>query len=253
MSKPVVIGNWKMNTTVGEAVVLAKALKIDRALADSIDIAVCPPFISIVPVAGVLDGTGISIGSQDVYPEESGAVTGEISISMLKQTCDFVIVGHSERRTLFRETDRLVAKKSIAIMSAAIRPVVCVGESIETRDSGESEQFVVRQLRSSLDGVTGTAPIVVAYEPIWAIGSGRSARPEDVHRIAIVLRRALIDLFGDKFAGQTPIIYGGSVTSGNVAQFVQTQDIDGVLVGGASLDPAEFARIARLTRSIKLG
>lgn len=253
MSKPVVIGNWKMNTTVDGAVDLATALKIERALADGIDIAVCPPFISIVPVAAVLKGTGISIGSQDVYPGESGAVTGEVSISMLKQICDFVIVGHSERRTLLGETDRLVAEKSIATMSAAIRPVVCVGESIETRDSGESEQFVVRQLRLSLDGVTGTAPIVVAYEPIWAIGSGRSARPEDVHRIAIALRLALVDLYGEEFAGHTPIIYGGSVNSENVEKFVRTQDIDGVLVGGASLDPVEFARIVRLTGSIKLG
>ncbi len=253
MARPLVAGNWKMNTTAHEAVALAEALKPGLSAVDGIDRVVCPPFISLAPVAAVLEGSGIDVGAQDAHPEQSGAFTGEVSVSMLAELCDFVIVGHSERRAMFGETDEIVAEKAAAVVAADMRPIVCVGESLEVRETGDAEQFVTGQLKGSLRGVSGPEALVVAYEPIWAIGTGRSARPDAVQKMAAALRLTLAGSYGDEAAARIPILYGGSVKAENVGPFVDRPDIDGALVGGASLDPDEFVRIAELISSIRVG
>ena len=253
MARPLVAGNWKMNTTVDEAVALAEALKPGLSAVDGIDRAICPPFISLVPVAGVLEGSGIDVGAQDAHPEQSGAFTGAVSVSMLAELCDFVIVGHSERRAMFGETDEIVSVKANAVVAAGMRPIVCVGESLEVRETGDAEQFVTGQLEASLAGVSRPEAVVVAYEPIWAIGTGRSARPDAVQEMAAALRRTLAGSYGDEAAARIPVLYGGSVNSENVGPFVDRPDIDGALVGGASLDADEFVRIAELIALIRVG
>lgn len=238
MRTPFVAGNWKMNKTPDAAATFVREIAPGLNAIDGIDIAVCPPFLAIPAVAQVLAGTKIGVGAQNMYYEVSGAYTGEISPAMLQGLCRYVILGHSERRALFGETDEGVNKKIKAALSHNLTPIVCVGESLAQNESGETQSFVSGQVRAAFDGLDSwqAAVCVVAYEPIWAIGTGRSATAQqagDIIRTSV--RDVLADMFGNDTAQAIRIQYGGSVTEGNIADYMGQPDIDGALVGGASL------------------
>jgi len=236
-----VAGNWKMNTTEAEAIALARAVA-DSTSSASGDIAVCVPFPHLAAVRDALQGTNVAVGAQDVYWEPKGAFTGEVSVAMLGDYCRYVIVGHSERRNLFGDTNEWVNKKVAAILASELDPIVCVGEPIEVRRSGQTEAIIGKQLRESLAGITLTPRITVAYEPVWAIGTGETATPEVAQATCEFVRRVLADL-GGSVADEIRIQYGGSVTPENAATLLSQPDIDGALVGGASLKADQFAAI----------
>lgn len=247
MRTPFVAGNWKMNKTADTAVTFVQEIAPELNDIDGIDIAVCPPFIAIPAVAAALAGTKIGVGAQNMYHEASGAYTGEVSPAMLVPYCRYVILGHSERRALFGETDAGVNKKIKAALASGLTPIVCVGESLAQNEAGETQVFVSSQVRAAFDGLTDeqAATCVVAYEPIWAIGTGRSAssqQAEDIIRASV--RDVLTALFGAATAEAIRIQYGGSVTEDNIAEYMRQPDIDGALVGGASLKPS-FVKLVR--------
>ncbi len=250
--KPMMAGNWKMNNTVSEAVVLTQELSnlYRDAWADGADVVICPPFVDLKPAKTVLefDKTKIAVGAQNVYWEPSGAFTGEISIPMIKEIgCTYCIVGHSERRELFGETNEDVNRKVKALLSAGMSPIVCVGESLAVRDEGTTDEYVTAQVRAAFAGVEGrdAARSVVAYEPIWAIGTGRTATPEQAEAVCAAIRATLAELFGSETAEGMRVLYGGSVNPGNVEGLMAQPDIDGGLVGGASLDASSFAQLVK--------
>ncbi|HRN67249.1 MAG TPA: triose-phosphate isomerase [Promineifilum sp.] len=238
MRTPFVAGNWKMNKTPDAAAAFVREIAPGLNAIDGIDIAVCPPFLAIPAVAQVLAGTKIGVGAQNMYYEVSGAYTGEISPAMLQGLCRYVILGHSERRALFGETDEGVNKKIKAALAHNLTPIVCVGESLAQNEAGETQSFVSGQVRAAFAGLDSwqAAVCVVAYEPIWAIGTGRSATAQqagDIIRTSV--RDVLADMFGNDTAQAIRIQYGGSVTETNIADYMAQPDIDGALVGGASL------------------
>lgn len=238
MRTPFVAGNWKMNKTPDAAAAFVREIAPGLNAIDGIDIAVCPPFLAIPAVAQVLAGTRIGVGAQNMYYEVSGAYTGEISPAMLQGLCRYVILGHSERRALFGETDEGVNKKIKAALAHNLTPIVCVGESLAQNEAGETQSFVSGQVRAAFAGLDSwqAAVCVVAYEPIWAIGTGRSATAQqagDIIRTSV--RDVLADMFGNDTAQAIRIQYGGSVTETNIADYMAQPDIDGALVGGASL------------------
>ena len=240
MRTPFVAGNWKMNKSADAAVSFVREIAPQLDAIDGIDIAVCPPFIALSGVAAALAGSRVGVGAQNMYFEESGAYTGEISPTMLQGLCRYVILGHSERRALFGETDEGVNKKILAALAHQLTPIVCVGESLAQNEAGETQSFVSGQVRAAFAGLSDwqAAVCVVAYEPIWAIGTGRSAtsqQAEDIIRASV--RDVLTDLFGPDTAQAIRIQYGGSVTVDNIAEYMRQPDIDGALVGGASLKP----------------
>ena len=238
MRTPFVAGNWKMNKTPDAAAAFVREIAPGLNAIDGIDIAVCPPFLAIPAVAQVLAGTRIGVGAQNMYYEVSGAYTGEISPAMLQGLCRYVILGHSERRALFGETDEGVNKKIKAALAHNLTPIVCVGESLSQNEAGETQSFVSGQVRAAFAGLDSwqAAVCVVAYEPIWAIGTGRSATAQqagDIIRPSV--RDVLANMFGNDTAQAIRIQYGGSVTETNIADYMAQPDIDGALVGGASL------------------
>lgn len=240
MRTPFVAGNWKMNKTADAAVAFVTEIAPELNAIDGIDIAVCPPFIAIPAVAHALAATRIGVGAQNMYYETSGAYTGEVSPAMLQGLCRYVILGHSERRALFGETDEGVNKKIFAALAHGLTPIVCVGESLAQNQAGETQAFVSGQVRAAFANLSPeqAATCVVAYEPIWAIGTGLSAsaqQAEDIIRASV--RDVLTELFGDAAAQAIRIQYGGSVTEDNIADYMRQPDIDGALVGGASLKP----------------
>ena len=245
MPTPIVAGNWKMNTTVGEAVTLAAALRDPLDEIEGVEKVVCPPFVSLLVVKNALGGTSTAVGAQNLHFEERGAYTGEVSPPMLADLCTHVIIGHSERRQQFWETDEVVNRKVRAALEAGLRPILCVGEGLEEREEGFAESVVTSQLRGALRRVDSIAALAVAYEPIWAIGTGMAATGEAAEAIMVAIRSTLAELYGDAAAGETPLLYGGSVTPDNVAEFASQANINGALVGGASLDAGRFAEIAR--------
>ena len=247
MRTPFIAGNWKMNKTADQAVDFVREIAADLNAIDGIDVAVCPPFIAIPAVAQVVARTKIGVGAQNIYFEESGAYTGEVSAAMLQGLCRYVILGHSERRALFGETDEGVNKKIKAALDHGLTPIVCVGESLAQNEAGETHPFVSGQVRAAFADLSAwqAAVCVVAYEPIWAIGTGRSASAQqagDIIRASV--RDVLADLFGHDTAQAIRIQYGGSVTEENIADYMRRPDIDGALVGGASLKPS-FVRLVR--------
>jgi triosephosphate isomerase len=247
MRKPFVAGNWKMNKTAGEAVELVNALLPELESVDRVEIAFCPPFMAIPMVHTLTRDTRIGLGVQDLYWEASGAYTGEISPRMALEYCRYAIVGHSERRTYFGETDETVNRKAMAALMAGLTPILCVGETLAENEAGRTSEVVSRQVRQGLAGFKAAQmpDIVIAYEPIWAIGTGRAATPEGanaVHRD--VIRKLLGELFGSKTADGMRILYGGSVTGQNARDLFGQSDIDGGLVGGASLKP-DFIQIVK--------
>ena len=245
MPTPIVAGNWKMNTTIAEAVTLASALRDPLDSVDGVGKVVCPPFVSLAAVRDALNGSSTAVGAQNMHFEERGAYTGEVSSAMLADLCTYVIIGHSERRQHFWETDEVVNRKVRAALEAGLRPILCVGEGLEEREEGYAESVVTSQLQGALRRVDSIGTLAVAYEPIWAIGTGMAATGEAAEAIMVAIRGTLSELYGDAAAGETPLLYGGSVTPDNVAEFASQANINGALVGGASLDEGRFAEIAR--------
>jgi len=245
MRKPFIAGNWKMNKTVAEAVDLVTELKAQVA-GVSAEVAVCPPFIALSAVKQALAGSAIKVGAQNMYFEAKGAFTGEVAPGMLAGLAEYVILGHSERRQIFGETDATVNRKVLAALSNNLLPIMCVGETLAENEAGQTETVLERQVREGLMGVSTNqaAKIVVAYEPIWAIGTGRAATPDDAQRRCWFVRNELRKQFGDG-ADVIRIQYGGSVTAANAAEILSKPDIDGALVGGASLKAGDFATIVK--------
>lgn len=250
--KKLIAGNWKMNETVPEAVVLAQEISnlMERDWLEMVDVAVCPPFVDLKPVKTVLefDRVDIALGAQNVYWEPAGAFTGEISIPMIKEIgCAFCIVGHSERRNLFGETNEDVNRKARALIEAGIAPIVCVGESLAVRDEGAYLDYVTAQVRAAFAGIDGddARTTVVAYEPVWAIGTGRTATPEQAEEVCAAIRACLADLYDEATAAAMRILYGGSMNEGNAALLLAEADIDGGLIGGAALKAGSFIEIVK--------
>jgi triosephosphate isomerase (TIM) len=248
MRVPFVAGNWKMNKSVEEARSLVSSMSAGLRLIGGVEQVLCPPFTSLQALAALLDGTGIGLGAQNMHWEEKGAFTGEISPVMVKELCGYVILGHSERRTYFGETNETVNRRVRAAETHDLTPIVCVGETLEQYESKQTSEVVARQIRLGLAGVSaGFAPrLVIAYEPVWAIGTGRASSGEKADEVAgSVIRPALSALFGGEIAETVRVLYGGSVTAANASEFFTRPGIDGALVGGASLKPDEFIAITR--------
>jgi len=235
-----------MNTTIPEGLALLDELLPRLQLYAEVDRVVCPPFVSLAAIAERVKGTGIGVGAQNLHPEPKGAFTGEIAPGMLEGLATYVILGHSERRQYFFEDDALVHRKVQAALQAGLVPIVCVGETLEQNDHGEAEAVVARQVRAALDGVEHLSAVVIAYEPIWAIGTGRAATPEGANATIAVIRHTMAELGGQAIADGLQVQYGGSVTPENFGAFVAQPDIDGALVGGASLKADPFIEIVRL-------
>lgn len=246
MRRPFVAGNWKMNKSVEQATLLIADMLPGLEAVKTVDRVVCPPFSSLMVVSGMLAGTEIGLGAQNLHWEESGAFTGEVSPQMVKEFCKFVIIGHSERRAYFGETDETVNLKTKAAISAGLIPIVCVGETLEENEGRQTELVVSRQVKKGLDDISkdAAASLVVAYEPVWAIGTGKAASAQQANDIiGGVVRRNLSDAFGSEVADQIRILYGGSVKGSNAAEFFSQSDVDGGLIGGASLKAEEFVQI----------
>lgn len=248
-----IAGNWKMNTTVSEAMALVKAMrdKLDRI--GNVDKVICPPFVSLVPVRELLKDSSIKLGAQNIFFAEKGAYTGEISPLMVADLCQFVIIGHSERRQYFHETGEIVNKKIVAALKAGLKPILCIGERLEENEAGKTKEVVTEQLRSSLAGISKLNGLSIAYEPVWAIGTGKAATGKQANETISLIRRNISSLYDKKIAQDMRILYGGSVTAANTAEFMQQPEIDGALVGGASLKAAEFLSIVTQTSAIKKG
>ena len=253
MRKPFIAGNWKMHKTIEEAVALAQALRAELEGVTGCYVAICPPFPALAAVRESLAGSAIELGAQNMHWEEQGAFTGEISALILEGLCDYVIIGHSERRAIFGETDEWVNKKLHVALAHGLKPILCVGENLQQNRAGETEGFVGGQVRAAHKGLTAeqARTITVAYEPIWAIGTGVSATGEGANDvIGGTVRKTLAALYGDDVAQMIRIQYGGSVKPGNVAEFMAQPEIDGALVGGASLKATDFAAIVREALSV---
>jgi triosephosphate isomerase len=248
---PFIAGNWKMNTTVSDAVALTTAMVPRLAQVPAVEQVLCPPFVSLAPLHQLLDASPILLGAQDVFWEEKGAYTGAISPLMLAPLCQYVIVGHSERRQYFGETDQIVSRKIKACLPQRLQPILCVGESLAENVGGVTAEVVGAQVRGALAGLAACPGLVVAYEPIWAIGTGRAATGPGANLVIGEIRRVLAGLLGESVAQNTRIIYGGSVTGANIREFIEQEEIDGALVGGASLRPDEFVAIVQATAAAK--
>jgi triosephosphate isomerase (TIM) len=248
MRKKIVAGNWKMNKNNKEAEILAKSVLEKTAGVTDVEIVLCPPFTSIYAVHEVIKNSKVLLGAQNMHWEEKGAYTGEISADMLLTLgCRFVILGHSERRTYFHETDETVSRKFKAAVNSGLTPIVCVGETKSERESGITEKIIEKQVRGAFENVTPEFFIgtVIAYEPVWAIGTGLTATSEQAQYVHAFIRKLIADMFGSKVAGETRIQYGGSVKPSNAAELFNSPDIDGGLIGGASLEPESFAGIIK--------
>jgi triosephosphate isomerase len=245
-----------MHKTIKEAVSLVEVLKKDLTDVEGCDVAVCPPFVALTAVREALEGSRIGLGAQNVHWEEQGAFTGEVSPLMLEGLCDYVIIGHSERRNVFGETDEWVNKKVHVALAHGIKPIICVGESLVQNRAGETKAFVGGQVRAAFAGVTPEQArlVTMAYEPIWAIGTGLAATGEDANEIiGRAVRGTLADLYGEDVAQTIRVQYGGSVKPGNVAEFLAQEEIDGALVGGASLKVPDFSGIVKKGLAAKEG
>ncbi len=249
MRTPIIAGNWKMHTTYDSAMDLVEALMDELDNVEDAEVVLCPPFPWLLAVAEYLEETPILLGAQDCYWVDEGAFTGEVSALMLKDLAQYCIVGHSERRALFGETDESVNKKVHALLGHGIRPICCVGERLEEREAGETDSFVTGQVRAALADVSAenALTVVMAYEPIWAIGTGRAATAGEANRVCGLIRNEIRELYGAPTAEGVRIQYGGSVSGRNAAELMAQPEIDGALVGGASLRADEFAAIVRAT------
>ncbi len=248
MRKPMVAGNWKMNKTVEQARGFVTEILQELQQISTVEKVICPPATALMSVATALVGTNIGVGAQNMHWENSGAFTGEIAPAMVKEFCQYVILGHSERRTYFGETDLTVNKKLKAALAVGLIPIVCIGETLTENESGKTAEVVTRQLRESLKDIDPGQgkQIVIAYEPVWAIGTGRAASGEGANRVLLeYIRPTLRVIFNEEIAAGIRILYGGSVTSSNATEFFSQSEIDGALVGGASLKSAEIIPITK--------
>ena len=246
MRRPFIAGNWKMNLDRASAAALAEALARQAEAVGDVDLAVCPPSVYIDAVGKALAGSPIALGAQNVYHQPSGAYTGEISVAMLKDLgCRYVILGHSERRHILGETDEQINEKVLAALGAGLTPIVCVGELLEQREAGQTLEVIRRQFDGSLAGLSAPqmGQIVLAYEPVWAIGTGKVATPEQAEEVHLDLRKIMEDRYNEEVAQSVRVQYGGSVKPENAAELLAQPDIDGALVGGASLKADQFMGI----------
>jgi triosephosphate isomerase len=253
MAKPMVVGNWKMNTTVTSAVALSLAIVDAIPSRDRIDIVICPPVIAIDRVSQEISDSPLFVGAQDLYPGEFGSFTGAVSSPMLETMCSYVIVGHSERRQIMHESNDLVRLKLQSALDHGIIPILCVGETFEQRRSGNTMNIISTQVMDSTEDLTPNQlrGLVIAYEPVWAIGSGAAATPEIAQEIMLAIRNNIAVRLPDQDAANIQILYGGSVSTSNAGALAHEPDVDGVLVGGASLKPAEFIEICHAFATIK--
>ena len=248
--KPIIAGNWKMYKTVAEAIALVNALKAEVAGVEKCEVVVCPPFTALAAVGPLLRGSAIQLGSQNIHWEKEGAFTGEISALMLKElSVRYAIVGHSERRQFFGETNEGVNQRARAALANQIRPIVCVGETLVQREANQTEEVVRGQVTASLAGLSKDDMLetVIAYEPVWAIGTGRNATPAQAQEVHALIRGLLAKMFGAEVAARVRLQYGGSVKPANARELLGQPDLDGALVGGASLKAADFAGIVKST------
>jgi triosephosphate isomerase len=248
MRKPMVAGNWKMNKTAEEARLLVEIMLPELQKMNGVELVICPPFTSLMTIAAVLAGSSIGLGAQNMHREGSGAYTGEISASMVKEFCKYVILGHSERRAMFGESDETVNKKVKSAISNDLIPIICVGETLAEFEQGKTIEVVSRQVTEGLQGITSdqASRLVIAYEPVWAIGTGKAASGEGANKVINdSIRQPLEKLVGHEIAQGARILYGGSVNAANAAEFFDQPEIDGALVGGASLKPADFLAIVK--------
>jgi triosephosphate isomerase len=250
MRIPMIAGNWKMNTTVAEAVALVKEMRPELDKIDNVDKVICPPFVSLSALRELLEGSSIKLGAQNLYFEEKGAYTGEISPLMLAELCQHVIIGHSERRQYFNETVELVDKKVQAALGVGLKPILCIGETPGENEAGQTEEVLARQLSLTSKQAYHTG-LVLAYEPIWAIGTGRAATGGQANETIGSIRGHIAGQHGQEIAQSVRILYGGSVTADNIAEFIKQPEIDGALVGGASLKTSQFLGIVKQTSEIK--
>jgi triosephosphate isomerase len=251
MRLPIIAGNWKMNTTVDEAVALVRDMLGGLEDNSGVEKVVCPPFVSLAEVKPVLEKSSVKLGAQNLHFEEKGAFTGEVSPVMLAHLCEYVIVGHSERRQYFGETDEIVNRKVKAALKFNLKPIMCVGETLAENDAGKTEEVVTRQVKKGLAGVDKADGLVIAYEPIWAIGTGKAATGKQANATIGLIRRTVQGLYGADVAGSLRIQYGGSVTGANIVEFISQPEVDGALVGGASLKSLEFVSIVEQTAKTK--
>ena len=251
MRIPFIAGNWKMNTTTTEAeqLVLEMIEKIDRI--EGVEKVLCPPFVSLVAINMMLQNSSVKMGAQNMHFETEGAYTGEISPLMISELCEFVILGHSERRWYFGETDEIVNKKVKAALANNLQPILCVGERLAENEAGRTEEVVDRQVTAALNGIEPVYNLVIAYEPVWAIGTGKATTGEQAAATIQFIRDILVKLGNKSIAQDLRILYGGSVTGANIAEFISHPEIDGALVGGASLKAEEFVGIVEQTAEIK--
>lgn len=245
MRRPLIAGNWKMNKTVGEAVKLVEDL-MPLVKGAAAEVVVCPTFVCLNAVVKTVHGSNIGVGAQNMYYKENGAFTGEISPVFLKDMqVEYVILGHSERRQYFKETDADINKKVIAALDHKLKPILCVGETLEERESGTTFDVIAAQVKGCVEGLKGRdlEDLIIAYEPVWAIGTGKTATSQDANEVIGFIRKQLGELLGSDVAEATRILYGGSVKSSNTKELMGMPEIDGALVGGASLDAVEFSKI----------
>jgi triosephosphate isomerase len=253
MRRPILAGNWKMNMTIAEATDFVRSIRRGLGAIKSVDRVLCPPFTGLAALKDLLSATDIGLGAQNMHWEEGGAYTGEIAPAMLKELCQYVILGHSERRAMFGETDKGVNRKIKAALAHGLLPIVCVGETEAEYDAGQTEQVVGGQVRGCLAGLTAeqVAGLVIAYEPVWAIGTGKAATPAGAGAvIGLTIRGTITEMYDEATAQAVRVQYGGSVKPSNVAEFMGHPDIDGALVGGASLKP-DFVDLVRIAAETK--
>ncbi|NLL12692.1 MAG: triose-phosphate isomerase [Fibrobacter sp.] len=244
--KKFVAGNWKMNTTIDEAKALAKGVVETVGNVTDVDIAVCPPFTNLLAVAEILKGSSVKLGAQDVHWEAKGAYTGKVSCSMLKSVgVTYVIVGHSEQRQYFHETDETVNKKVKAVLASELLPIICIGETLDERKSGQMDSVIERQVKGAFSGIEASdvTKCTIAYEPVWAIGTGETATPQQANEAHIFIRKIIEKLYDKEIAASLRIQYGGSMKPENAKELLAQSDVDGGLIGGASLKASDFAGI----------
>lgn len=247
MRKPLMAGNWKMHKTIPEAVAMVKELKEKIAGVEDVDVLICPAFTALKPLADEVKGSNINIGAQNLFWEEKGAFTGEVSPNMITDAgCTYVIIGHSERRQYFSETDETVNKKVKAALGVGLIPVVCVGETLNERETNITFKVIEKQIRDGIKDLSKeeAAKIVIAYEPVWAIGTGKTATPDQAQEVHSFIRKVYSEMYGSVAEG-TRILYGGSVKPSNVSELMKKEDIDGGLVGGASLEAPSFEALVK--------
>ena len=248
MRKPFIAGNWKMNKTIGEACSLANELKRELADIDSCDIAICPPFTALSAVNDIISSSNIALGAQNLFWEKEGAFTGEISPAMIKDCgCKYVIIGHSERRKYFSESGEIINKKINAAIDNNLFPIICVGETLSQRENNETFSVIERQLKEAFENIAQQRlkDAIIAYEPVWAIGTGKTATPQTAQEVHEFIRQKIAQYYSADFAQQLRLLYGGSVKPDNISDLMKQKDIDGALVGGASLKASSFSEIVK--------